>query len=84
MFMAHFSAEPTFDRTLRRLIASTQTLRAVLEEIEDPEDIEQRADLLLASESAYEAADSVMRICHEIAWGDEEEEDEDEEEEELG
>lgn len=80
MYMAHFAEEPTFDRTLRRIIASAQTLRAVLEEIDDPEDVEQRADLLLASEAAYEVAESVMRICHEIAWQEFEDDEEDEEE----
>jgi hypothetical protein len=66
---------------MRRLRSCTHTLISVSEELDDPVDIDQRADLLIAVENLIEVASYVTDQCRGIAWqhspvpGSEEEED---------
>ncbi len=58
------------ERALRRLAACTYTARIVSAELAAPEDIEAKADLLLAAEDLFSEAERLVAIARAIAWGD--------------
>lgn len=56
---------------MRKLNSSVHTLysiAAILEEMVDPEDADQRADLVLTCEELAEIANFVLERSREIAW----------------
>lgn len=55
-------------RTMRRLITCTHTLYSVLEELEDPDEIDLRGDLVIAAERLLEAVIYVTDAARGIAW----------------
>jgi hypothetical protein len=55
-------------RTMRRLVSCTHTLYSILEELEDPHDVELRADLVIAAERLLEAVIYVTDSARDIAW----------------
>ncbi len=76
-----FLQETEHERTLRRLKSCTHTLYSIVDELQDPLEVDQRADLLIAVENLIEVASYVTDQCRGIAWqhtpvpGPEEEED---------
>lgn len=66
--MAKFLDETDHERTLRRLAACTYTLMAVSEDLDDTDDLEERADLLIAVENLYEVAIHIVECGRDIAW----------------
>jgi len=63
-----FLQETEHERTLRRLKSCTHTLYAISEELQDPLEVDQRADLLIAVENLIEVASYVTDQCRGIAW----------------
>jgi hypothetical protein len=64
------------DVALRRLELCTYAVQELHLELEDPQDSEQKADLLLATENlAYEVLD-LLRTAKLYAWGPEAQEEE--------
>jgi hypothetical protein len=55
-------------RTMRRLVSCAHTLYSVFEELEDPEEVALRADLVIAAERLLEAAIYVTDAARGIAW----------------
>lgn len=55
-------------RVMRRLVSCTHTLYSVLEELEDPEDVDLRGDLVIAAERLLEAVIYVTDSARNIAW----------------
>jgi hypothetical protein len=55
-------------RTMRRIVSCTHTLYWVLEELEDPDEVELRGDLLIAAERLLEAVIYVTDSARNIAW----------------
>lgn len=66
--MAKFSDETEHERTLRRLAACTYTLIAVAEDLDDTDNLEERADLLIAVENLYDVAMHIVECGRDIAW----------------
>ena len=63
-----FVQETEHERALRRIQACTHTLYSVAEELEDPIDINHRADLLIAVENLFDIASFVTDAGRGIAW----------------
>jgi len=63
-----FLQETEHERTMRRIVSCTHTLQAVIDDLDDPADIDARADLLIAAENLIEAALYVTDACRGIAW----------------
>lgn len=63
-----FIQESEHERTLRRIKSCTHTLYSVIEDMTDPIDIDQRADLLIAIENLNEIASYVIDSGRGIAW----------------
>lgn len=63
-----FLQETEHERTMRRLKSCTHTLYSLVEELEDPTDVESRADLVIAAENLAEIASYVIDTCRNIAW----------------
>ena len=60
------------ETALRRLQLCTYALQEIHTELEDPEDPEEKADLLIAAENmVYEALDLLQTVKY-YAWGPEE------------
>lgn len=66
--MEKFIDETQNERAIRRIESCTYTLISILEELEDLESIEERADLLIAGEEFYEVAMCVTDEIRAIAW----------------
>jgi len=73
MSSGQFISETLHQRTIRRLLSCTHTLNSIVEELEDPENVEERGDLLIAVEDLIDAAQYVTSVGRYVAWQDEEE-----------
>jgi hypothetical protein len=71
-----FLQETEQERALRRIISCTHTLYSVSDELEDPEEIDDRADLLIAAENLLDVAIHVTEAIRQIAWQDSDEQEE--------
>lgn len=60
--------ETEHERTMRRLVSCTHTLFSVLEELEDPLEVELRGDLVIAAERLLEVVCYVTDAARGIAW----------------
>jgi hypothetical protein len=69
MFM-RYSVEDEHARALRRVRASVCTLYNVVEDLDDPEEIQRRADLLIAVEDLADVTQYLLERTREIAWQD--------------
>jgi hypothetical protein len=63
-----FIPESEHERNIRRIKSCTHTLYAIAEELTDPGEIEERADLLIAIENLNEIASYVIDSGRGIAW----------------
>jgi hypothetical protein len=63
-----FIPESDHERAMRRIKACTHTLYSVFEELSDPVEVEERADLLIAVENLSEIASYVIEAGRGIAW----------------
>jgi hypothetical protein len=63
-----FLQETDQERAMRRIVSCTHTLYSVADELLDPEDVDQRADLLIAVENLIDVANHVTEAVREIAW----------------
>lgn len=63
-----FVQETELERTLRRITSCTHTLYSVADELNDPDNVEGRADLLIAAENLIDIAIHVTEQCRNIAW----------------
>ena len=63
-----FLQETELERTIRRIVSCTHTLYGVAEELRDPDDVEGRADLVIAAENLLDAVVHVTERCRAIAW----------------
>lgn len=63
-----FPQESDHERALRRIKSCTHTLYAVADELDDPESVDERADLLIAAENLIDAASYITEACRGIAW----------------
>lgn len=63
-----FVQETELERALRRITSCTHTLYSVTEELVDPDEVDQRADLLIAAEDLLDAVVQVVERCRAIAW----------------
>jgi hypothetical protein len=66
--MQFIVTESDHARVMRRLISCTHTLYSVLEELDDPEDVYLRGDLVIAAERLLEAVVYVTDSARNIAW----------------
>jgi hypothetical protein len=66
--MQFIIAESDHARVMRRLVSCTHTLYSVLEELDDPEDVDLRGDLVIAAERLLEAVVYVTDSARDIAW----------------
>jgi len=57
-------------RTLRALKSVLQTLDVLNDKLDDPQNIDDRVDMLLISENIADAAVELMNRAREIAWRD--------------
>lgn len=62
--------KPSLERTLSRMKTCAYTVRATLAELEDPHDIERRADLLLASEDLLNDVLLLNNALRHIVWNE--------------
>lgn len=53
---------------MRRLTACIHTLYSIAEELEDPQNIDERGDLLIAAENLFDVAMCVTDDIRGIAW----------------
>ena len=53
---------------MRRLTACLHTLYSIAEELDDPENIDERGDLLIAAENLLDAAICITDDIRNIAW----------------
>lgn len=60
--------ETEHERTMRRLVSCTHTLYSILEELDDPIEVDLRGDLLIAAERLLEAVIYVTDAARGIAW----------------
>lgn len=68
--MSIFEATP-YDHVMRKLNSSVHTLYSVaeaLDGIEEPQDPEQRADLVLLAENLSDVVSYILERAREIAW----------------
>jgi hypothetical protein len=65
-----YSEEDHHARALRRVRASVQTLIHVADELDDPEDVDRRADLLIAIEDLADVTNFLLEATRAIAWRD--------------
>jgi hypothetical protein len=63
-----FLQETDQERAMRRIVSCTHTLYSIADELLDPEDVDQRADLLIAVENLIDIASHVTEAVREIAW----------------
>jgi hypothetical protein len=68
--MSLFDAQPEQIRTLNRLNACLFTTRCAINELEDPKDPEQRADLLFLSETLLSEVMRLNDVVREMVWSD--------------
>jgi len=66
--MKEFIEETTTERAVRRVESCTYTMISIIDELVDPENVEDRADLLVAIEELYEVAMSLVDDVRGIAW----------------
>lgn len=66
--MIQFVDETQQERTMRRLTACIHTLYSIAEELDDPHNISDRGDLLIAAENLLEAATFITEDIRGIAW----------------
>lgn len=66
--MARFLDETQHERIMRRLVACSYTLAAVADDLDDTDDLEERADLLIAVENLYDIAMHIVESGRDIAW----------------
>lgn len=66
--MIQFVDETQQQRTMRRLIACLHTLYSIAEELDDPQNIDERGDLLIAAENLLDAAMCITDDIRNIAW----------------
>lgn len=78
-----FLQETDTQRALRRITSCTHTLYSVFDELDDPQEVGARADLLIAAENLIDIALHITDAIRDIAWQysplppSEEDEDED-------
>ena len=65
-----FNGQPEQLRTLNRLNACLFTVRCAINELEDPKDSEQRADLLFLSEGLLSEVTRLNDLIREITWSE--------------
>jgi hypothetical protein len=65
-----FTEEDSHARALRRVKACAQTLYLVADDLDDPEEISRRADLLLAIEDLADVTNYLLEATRVIAWRD--------------
>ena len=63
-----FLQETDQERAMRRIVSCTHTLYSIADELSDPEDVDQRADLLIAVENLIDVANHVTDAVRGIAW----------------
>jgi hypothetical protein len=63
-----FVDETQQQRTMRRLTACLHTLYSIAEELDDPENVEDRGDLLIAAENLLDAALCITDDIRGIVW----------------
>jgi hypothetical protein len=66
--MEKFIDETQNERAIRRVESCTYTMISVIEELEDVESVEERADLLVAIEELYEVSMCLVDEVRGIAW----------------
>lgn len=66
--MIQFVDETQQERTMRRLTACIHTLYSIAEELDDPQNIDERGDLLIAAENLLDAALCITDDIRDIAW----------------
>jgi hypothetical protein len=66
--MEKFIDETQNERTIRRIDACTYTLMSVIDELEDLDSVEERADLLISIEAFYDVAMCITDMARDIAW----------------
>lgn len=65
-----FTEEDSHARALRRVKACVSTLCIVADDLDDPEEISRRADLLLAIEDLADVTNYLLEATRAIAWRD--------------
>lgn len=66
--MEKFIEETQNERAIRRIESCTYTMISILDELEDLETIEERADLLVAAEDLFETTMCLVDEVRGIAW----------------
>ena len=61
-------SETPEQRLVRRLRAAYANLVAVADEVTDPEDVDARADLVIAAEDLLDVALHITEVARDIAW----------------
>ena len=65
--MVFFEEDPQ-EKALRRINACIHTIVSVIEELDDPEEIDERADLLIAVENLMDVSTFLTDQVRGIAW----------------
>lgn len=60
--------EDMTEKAVRRIRSCKYTLHSVIDDLEDPQDVESRADLLLAVEDLNEVLQFLLETTRNIAW----------------
>lgn len=63
-----FLQETDQERAMRRIVSCTHTLYSVADELIDPEEVDQRADLLIAVENLLDIVNHITDAVRGIAW----------------
>ena len=65
--MMFFEEDPQ-EKALRRVNACIHTIASVVEELDDPKEVDERADLLIAVENLFDIASFLTDQVRGIAW----------------
>ena len=65
-----FDSQPSHLRSLNRMAACLFTAKVLIAELEDPQDPQLRADLLIASEDLLQEVTRLNQILSHIAWNE--------------
>jgi len=72
--MAHgFIEETQHQRTLRRIASCVHTISSIVEELDDPESVSERGDILIAVEELADVSEYLVSVGRYVAWQDKEE-----------
>jgi hypothetical protein len=63
-----FEAQPSHLRSLNRMAACLFTAKVLIAELEDPHELDKRADLLLASEELLQEVTRLNQILSHMTW----------------